>query len=107
MTTNEMILIIAICGIVTFALRAIPFVVLGGREVPKAITYLGKVLPMSVMTILVVYCVKGVRFDSPANFVPTLVGLVVTALLHLWKKNTFLSIVAGTVVYMLMVQVVF
>ena len=107
MTTYEMILIIAICGIVTFALRAIPFVVLGGREVPKAITYLGKVLPMSVMTILVVYCVKGVRFDSLANFVPTLVGLVVTALLHLWKKNTFLSIVAGTVVYMLMVQVVF
>ncbi|MCQ2504521.1 MAG: AzlD domain-containing protein, partial [Saccharofermentans sp.] len=78
-----------------------------GREVPKSITYLGKVLPMSVMTILVVYCVKGVRFDSPDNFVPTLVGLIVTALLHLWKKNTFLSIVAGTVIYMLMVQLVF
>ncbi len=107
MTNSQMILIIAICGIVTFALRAIPFLILAGREVPKSITYLGKVLPMSVMTILVVYCVKGVRFDSPDNFVPTLVGLIVTAFLHLWKKNTFLSIVAGTVIYMLMVQLVF
>ena len=107
MTTGELILIVAICGICTFGLRAIPFLILGDREVPKAITYLGKVLPMSVMTVLVVYCMKDISFGSLAGFVPTVSGIVVTALLHLWKKNTFLSIVCGTVVYMLLVQLVF
>lgn len=104
---NGLLIIIAICGICTFSLRAIPFLIFGKRKVPKAITYLGKVLPMSVMTILVIYCIKDIRFDTPGNFVPSVVGIIVTALLHLWRKNTFLSIAVGTIVYMLLIQLVF
>lgn len=104
---NNLIIIIAVCAVCTFALRAIPFVIFGKRNVPKAITYLGKVLPMSVMTILVIYCIKGIRFDTPGNFIPTFVGILVTSLLHLWRKNTFISIAAGTIVYMLLIQAVF
>ena len=107
MTTSSMILIIAICGICTFLTRIIPFLIFGNREVPKPVTYLGKVLPMSVMTILVIYCIKDIQFTSLSGFIPTVAGIAVTALLHLWKKNTFLSIVCGTVVYMILIQLVF
>ena len=100
--------IIAVAAIVTLLIRAIPFVVFGGkREVPATVTYLGKVLPPAIMVILVIYCVKSIHIFSGSHGIPELLSIAVVAALHIWKKNTLLSIEVGTVLYMVLVQVVF
>lgn len=99
---------IAVAAIVTLFIRAIPFVVFGGkREVPATVTYLGKVLPPAIMVILVIYCVKSINLFSGSHGIPELLSIAVVAGLHIWKKNTLLSIAVGTVLYMVLVQVVF
>ena len=98
--------IIAVAAIVTLFIRAIPFVLFGGkREVPVTVTYLGKVLPPAIMVILVVYCVKGINLMVGNHGIPELLSIAVFA--SLWKRNTLLSIAVGTVLYMILVQVVF
>ena len=100
--------IIAVAAIVTLFIRAIPFVLFGGkREVPETVTYLGKVLPPAIMIILVVYCVKGINLMVGNHGIPELLSIAVVAILHIWKRNTLLSIAVGTVLYMILVQVVF
>ena len=99
---------IAVMALVTAALRFLPFLVLGGgRKTPKIVQKLGKILPYAIMGMLVVYCLKGVNFISAAGFVPALIACLVVGILHVWKRNTLVSIVAGTLCYMLLVQVVF
>ena len=100
--------IIAVAAIVTLIIRAVPFVAFGGkREVPATVTYLGKVLPPAIMVILVIYCVKGINLFTSSHGIPELLSIAVVALLHIWKKNTLLSIAVGTILYMILVQVVF
>ena len=101
------ILLIAVVALVTAFTRFLPFLIFAGRETPKLIAYLGKVLPYAVMGMLCVYCLKGVSFAAAASFVPELVSVAVVVLLHLWQKNTLLSIIGGTACYMLLVQMVF
>ncbi|MBQ4577789.1 MAG: AzlD domain-containing protein [Clostridia bacterium] len=92
----------------TVATRFLPFLLLGDkRQTPPFITYLGKVLPYAIMGMLVVYCLKGVSVTQLSSVLPALLGVGITAGLHLWKHNTLLSILGGTAVYMLLVQLVF
>lgn len=101
------LLIILICAACTCLERFLPFLIFRGRSVPKAIEYLGRVLPMAIMATLVIYCIKGISLTAMSGWVPYLAGIAVTAVLHWWRKNALLSIVAGTAVYMLLVQLVF
>ena len=98
---------VAIMSLVTIALRFAPFILLNGRETPKTIAYLGKVLPYSIMGMLVVYCLKGVRFVSVCGWLPELIASAVVVISYVWKRNTLVSIIGGTVCYMLLVQFVF
>ncbi len=99
------ILVTAVC---TFATRALPFIVFPkGREIPAAVLYLGKVLPAAVIGMLVVYCLRDTVLFSAPYGLPELIAVLVTALLHIWKRNNLLSIGAGTVLYMFLIQVVF
>lgn len=107
LSTTQSILIIAVCALCTFAERALPFLLFRGKEVPEIVRYLGRVLPMAIMATLVMYCLKGITFSSAADFAPPLIASALTALLHIWKRNTMLSIFGGTVCYMLLVQIVF
>ncbi len=101
-------LTVAVIALVTAGLRFLPFAVFrGGRRTPKIIERLGAVLPRAVMAMLVVYCLRGVGFASLKDWLPALVGVAVTAGLHVWRRSTLLSIVAGTAAYMLLVQGVF
>lgn len=101
------LLIILICAACTCLERFLPFLIFRGRSVPKVIEYLGRVLPMAIMATLVIYCIKGIYLTAMSGWVPYLAGIAVTAVLHWWRKNALLSIVAGTAVYMLLVQLVF
>lgn len=108
MTEIQAMWAVAIMAAVTMLIRFIPFVVFGGkRKTPAVITYLGTVLPYAIMGMLVVYCLKGISFAETKSFVPELIAGAVVVLSYVWKKNTLLSIVGGTVCYMLLVQLVF
>ena len=94
--------------LVTVLTRFLPFWIFGeNRKTPPVIAYLGRVLPYAVMAMLVVYCLKGISFSAPGNFLPELLCTALVAALHIWKRNTLLSIAGGTVAYMLLVQLVF
>ena len=107
LTPTQSIIIIAICALCTLFERAFPFLIFRGKEVPEIIRYLGRVLPMAIMATLVMYCLKGISFSSAAGFAPMLIASAVTALLHIRKSNTMLSIFGGTICYMVLVQMVF
>ena len=107
MDTVHSIAIIAVTALVTIALRFLPFIIFKGKTTPKLIVYLGKVLPYSIMAMLVVYCLKGISFAAAPFGLPEIIAGSVVAVLHLWKRNTLLSIVVGTVLYMVLIQVVF
>lgn len=107
LSAQRSILIIAVCAICTFALRALPFILFGNRSVPPVIRYLGNILPMAVMMTLVVYCIRNISFTTLSGFLPQIISIAVVVLLHVWKSNTFISIVCGTVCYMLLIQFVF
>lgn len=92
------ILLSAAC---TLGIRALPFALLGGKKkVPERIQYLGRVLPAAIMAVLIVYCLKAVPEDFAGRGLYQLAAVGICAALHIWKKNTLLSIVVSTCVYM-------
>lgn len=101
-------LMIAVIALVTMALRFLPFLIFGeNRKTPSLIAHLGQVLPFAIMGMLVVYCLKDVSLTAAPFGIPEAIGVATVALLHIWKRNTLLSIGAGTLCYMLLVQLVF
>lgn len=99
--TVAIIMCVAVCTLLT---RALPFWIFGGKkEVSPIIQYLGRVLPSAIMTILVVYCLKDVSIFEGSRGFPEFAAILVVVVLHLWRRNTLLSIGVGTVFYMLMV----
>ena len=100
--------VIAVASIVTMLIRAFPFAVFGGdKKRPAVIDYLADVLPYAIMGMLVVYCLKNVSLVTAPHGLSELIACVLVVLLHLWKRNTLLSIIAGTAAYMFLIQVVF
>jgi len=101
-------LIVAIAAIVTIALRFLPFLIFGeGKTTPPLISHLGQLLPNAIMGMLVIYCLKGISLTQAPFGIPEIIGCLTVALLHIWKRNTLLSIGCGTVVYMFLVQSIF
>lgn len=101
-------LLIAVVALVTAALRFLPFLIFGqNKKTPPLVTYLGQVLPYAIMGMLVVYCLKDITLFAAPFGIPEAVGCAIVAALHVWKRNTLLSIGVGTVCYMLLVQCVF
>jgi len=105
---GQSLLIILVIAAITFALRAAPFILFSRTgTTPKVITYLGNVLPPAVMGMLIVYCLRNVSvLDAPFGL-PELIAVVTVAVLHLWRRNSMLSILGGTALYMVLIQVVF
>lgn len=100
--------IIAVIAAVTMGIRFLPFCLFDGkRKTPEIITYLGRVLPYSIMGMLVVYCFKNLSLFTSPYGLPEIIAGVLVAALHSWKRNTLLSIVIGTISYMFLIQVVF
>ena len=108
MTVSQHVMTIAMVVLGTMATRFLPFILFpDGRPTPKYIQYLGKVLAPAVFGLLVVYCLKNVSLLEGSRGIPELIGVLATAGLHLWKRQMLLSIAGGTIIYMLLVQLVF
>ena len=108
MNNLHSVVVIAVAALVTIALRFLPFLIFGeDRKTPPLVAFLGQVLPYAIMGMLVVYCLKDVDITAAPFGIPEAIGCIAVALLHVWKRNTLLSIGLGTVCYMLLVQFVF
>lgn len=107
---NEVLLTgitIAIVAIVTWIARGLPFIVFSKRSLPKTVHYLGNVLPASIMVILVVYCVRNTEFTSYPYGAAEIISLILVVAVQTWRKNIILSIMIGTICYMLLIRTVF
>ena len=108
MTFWQAALIILAVTLGTQLTRWLPFWLFPeNREPPKVVTYLGRVLPAAMMGLLVVYCLRGISWTAAPHGAPEVLSVAVVAVLHKWKGNVLLSIAGGTILYMLLVQVVF
>lgn len=108
MSYNEQLITFAVIVFATVIMRFIPFMLFpDNKPTPKFIHYLGTVLPAAVFGLLMIYALKGVNILQGSHGIPELIAIVITAAVHLWKKQMLLSISAGTVCYMLLVQFVF
>lgn len=108
MTTFQLLLTVAICAAGTALTRALPFLIFPpGKSTPIFIKRLQVLLPSAAIGLLVVYCLRGVNIFHGSHGLPEAIAILVTAGLHLWRKNSLLSIAAGTVCYMVLVQWVF
>jgi len=106
--TGYVAVTVAIIAAVTMLTRFLPFLIFrNGRKTPEVITYLGRVLPYAIIGMLVVFCFKDTKIIQAPHGLPELIAGALVVGLHTWKKNTLLSIIAGTVCYMLLVQLVF
>ena len=103
MTHTHLFAMVVVAGICTFATRLFG----GKKEVPKFIKYLGAVLPVAILGILIVYCLRDFEKGNLNFILPQLIAVALTAGIHLWRKNTLLSIAVGTVTYMLLIHFVF
>ncbi len=102
-----MMILLVMAG-VTFAIRVTPFLLFGrGQQPAHWVTALGALLPPACMSVLVVYCVRNISFTTGSHGIPELLCIGVAMTLHAWKRNTLLSIVVSTVLYMILVQLVF
>ena len=100
--------IIAIAASVTIAIRFLPFLIFReNTRTPPLITQLSQKLPFAIMGMLVIYCLKGISLTVAPFGIPELLGCGIVAGLHIWKRNTLLSIGLGTLSYMLMIQFIF
>ncbi len=108
MTENLIWISVAIIALLTALVRFLPFAVFrGDKKTPAIVEKLGKALPGAIMGMLVVYCLKAMSFSNYSSFLPQIISCAVVIVLYVWKRHTLLSIVSGTVCYMLLVQLVF
>jgi len=108
LTPMQTLAMIAAIALGTMATRFTPFLLFPEKKKPpKFVADLGKCLPPAMMGLLVVYCLRNVPVLAAPHGLPELIAIVVLIALHLWKNNVLLSIGGGTLVYMLLVQLVF
>lgn len=108
LNTGMSLLIILVVAAATFATRVVPFLIFPkGKEIPRVVQYLGKVLTPAVIGMLVVYCLKSTPVMEQPHGIPELIACAAVVALHVWKRNNLLSIGTGTVLYMVLIQVVF
>ncbi len=96
-------ILIAVMALVTMILRFLPFLIFG-KKTPNYISYLGRVLPQAIIALLVVYCLKDVSVMAKPHGIPELIAGTSVVLMQVWKRNSVLSILLGTAIYMLLLR---
>lgn len=100
---------IVVMAVVTFLIRAFPFLLFGRKNArpPELVLYLGNVISPAAIAMLVVYCVRNVEFLAAPFGAPELIAGAATVLLHLRWRNSLLSIFGGTILYMVLIRTLF
>jgi branched-subunit amino acid transport protein AzlD len=101
---QQVLLAIVVAGAVTFFTRAVPFLFFAKKKPSPLMAYIQRYLPPMTMTILVIYCVKDIRWAEYPHGAPVLIGIALTVVLHLWRGNALLSIFGATAAYMFLIR---
>lgn len=105
MTGSHAAVLVAVMAAVTALLRFLPFLIFrGGRKTPALISYLGQVLPQAIIGMLVIYCLKDVSLTAAPFGLPELIAGAAVVLLQAWRRNSLVSILSGTALYMLLIR---
>jgi len=105
-STLYTIILIAIAVIITVILRAIPFAIFrGGKTMPPKIKAVADLLPTAIIAVLVIYCIKDSLLAIGSTTAASIIAIAAVVLVHLWKRNTLLSIALGTVLYMILIRI--
>lgn len=108
MTFTEQIITIAAVVAGTMLTRFLPFILFpANKKTPPLVAFLGKMLPAAVMSMLVVYSLKDTQILSGSHGLPEAIAVALTVILQATLRNLLLTIAAGTIGYMLLVQYVF
>lgn len=108
MSLIQRVIMIGMIILGTMITRFLPFFIFtSDKPTPKYVQYLGKMLPSAALGMLVIYCVKNVSLFSGNHAIPELISIMAVVLLHLWKRQMLISIAGGTILYMLLVQLIF
>jgi len=105
MSYTGVILSIFLMAVIILFTRALPFLFFRKKPPPGILNYLEQNIPPLIMVLLVMYCLKDVTWGQAPYGLPELVGIGVVALLHIWMNNALLSIVSGTIVYMVAIRI--
>ena len=107
MASWYILLAIVTSALITFGLRALPFALFrGGRSMPEWMQRLGQILPSAIMAVLIVYCLKGVKSNPIGMGIPGIIAVAVVVASYKWKHNTFISIIVGTAIYMMLLRII-
>ncbi len=105
--SEYVLLAILLAAVITFALRALPFLIFyGERKMPEFLVKLGAVLPAAIMAVLIIYCLKDIAVDWRANAPSKILAVLTVGISYKWKHNTLISIAAGTAVYMILIRMI-
>jgi branched-subunit amino acid transport protein AzlD len=105
MSDTGVFLSISLMAVVILFTRALPFLFFRRKHPPGILNYLEHNIPPLIMLLLVIYCIKDVKWGQAPYGFPELVGIGIVALLHIWMNNALLSIVIGTIVYMVSLRI--
>ncbi len=108
MTIWQAIIMVAVMAAGTLFTRAVAFAAFpASRPTPQYVVYLGRVLPFAITGMLIVYCLKEVSFVAAPHALPEAIAIALVVVLYKVSKNSLVAIAGGTVLYMLLVQLVF
>ena len=96
------IAVIIAMGLVTFALRATPFLGAQWLEHSPLARRLGGFLPLAIMTLLTLHAMVGNALDDARGPWPELISIAIVVVLQWRKRNALLSILVGTATYVLL-----
>lgn len=107
-STAQLLIFFAIVAFGTLLTRALPFFLFPEhKKIPNYMKYLADILPFTIIGMLVVYCLKDINVTSTPFALPEAISILAIIVLHVWKKNTLLSIGGGALLYMILIQYVF
>ncbi|VEG90143.1 branched-chain amino acid transporter permease [Legionella spiritensis] len=96
MTGSYWQITIALCFLILIT-RGLPF--LFASYMKDNFNKIGKLLPAYIMLLLVIYEIDIRSFTHPPYGLPAIFSLLFLTVIHLWLRNTFVSLATSTVLY--------
>lgn len=98
---------VGVAGLITVALRALPFAVLKPLRKSRFVQALGRWMPAGILLILAVVVLRDQVAAHPGRAWVVAVATAVTIAVHLLaKRRALLSIAAGTACYVALINLV-
>lgn len=108
MTDKELLITALIIAAATLIIRFLPFIIIRKSIAERRyIKFLGDMMPYSMITLLVIYCLKDINLIKYPYGIPESISIAIIIVLHILKRNVLISIGAGTIIYMFLVQIIF